>query len=74
MKEINNNGIRVLADMIKAKRPLPVGRIAQRTGLSWKTTDNYIKTLEKRGLIECTHGKRRNYCKVKSNVLKELKK
>lgn len=66
------NTLIVLADLVKAKRPLPVRRIAERTSLSWKTTNQHIKTLEKRGLVKCTNGKRRNYCQVTQRVKDNL--
>ncbi len=48
---INSTDSRIFANLHKAKRPLPVQRLAKRTDLSWKTTNDHIKKLEKMGIL-----------------------
>lgn len=67
-KNLTNNAIRILADLCRAKRPLPVKRIAERTNVSWKTANDNIKILEKRKLVKCKKSKRRNYCEPTKEV------
>ncbi len=71
-EKLKRNSILILANMIKAKRPLPVRKIAERNNISWKTANDNIKILEKRGLVKCEKSKRRNYCQVSKRLLEEL--
>ena len=73
-KELPRRGIKILANLCKAKRPLSIKSISERTEMSWKTVDDHIKTLEKRKLIKCERSKRRTYCTVNKEVLKNCKK
>jgi Mn-dependent DtxR family transcriptional regulator len=72
-KPLRKSGIKVLANLCKAKRPLSVKRISERTDLSWKTVNDNIKLLEKRKLIKCERSARRTYCKVRPEVTKICK-
>jgi DNA-binding transcriptional regulator GbsR (MarR family) len=65
---LSKTSIDILADIVKAKRPLSVSKIAERTGFSWKTTNEHIKKLKTRRLIECNKTKRRNYCKATQQI------
>ena len=55
------------------KRPLSIKRIAERNNVTWKTANANISRLEKKGFVKCSHGLRRNYCKVTSKVRKLVK-
>ncbi|MEK6927098.1 MAG: hypothetical protein AABX11_01565 [Nanoarchaeota archaeon] len=63
-KRLPNNALRILADLTKARRPMSIKQIADRNNVYWKTANENIKKLETRKLILCSHGTRRNYCKI----------
>ena len=73
-KQLSKKGIKILADLCKAKRALPIRRISERTGVSWKTTNDNIKQMEKRGIVKCVRSKRRTYCKVNPKVIDKCKR
>jgi len=70
---MSRNSLYILADLFRAKRPLSVKRVAERNNISWKTADNNVKKLEKRGLVKCKRSKRRTYCEIAKEVRKVIK-
>ncbi len=67
-KPLTRNSKLILADMIRARRPLSVRSIANRNNVAWKTASNNIKALKTRGLVNCKVSKRRTYCEPTKNI------
>ena len=72
-KPLTRNSKLILADMIRARRPLSVRSIASRNNVAWKTASNNIKALKTRGLVSCKVSKRRTYCMPSNNVKKSFR-
>ncbi len=73
-KRINKNDSTIFANLFKARRPLPIKRIATRTGLSWPTTRDHVKKLQEFGILDIQKSKRRNNVSINQNYLNDLKR
>ena len=49
---ITSTDSRIFASLHRAKRPLPIQRLAKRTDLSWKTTNDHVKKLERMRILK----------------------
>ncbi len=72
-KNLPKNAIRIMADLYRANRKLPINQIAKRTNVSWKTAKDNIQRLEKRGLVDCNRTIKRIYCKLSEEAKKICK-
>ena len=70
---LSNGAIHVLADLWKAKRPLSVSQIAERNNIVWKTANDHVESLKKRGLIKTKKSVRRTYCEIKKEFMRDIK-
>lgn len=70
---LSNGAIHILADLWKAKRPLSVSQIAERNNIVWKTANEHVKSLKKRGLIKTKKSVRRTYCEIKKEFMQSIK-
>lgn len=74
MKPLTKSGLKIIANLHRAKRPLSIKRISERTNLSWKTCNDNIKKLEQRKILSCERTKRRTYCKITKEAKMELER
>ncbi len=49
---INNIDSKIFANVLKARRPLSLGKISKRTDFSWKTVKDHVIKLEKLGVLK----------------------
>ena len=70
---LTRNSKIILADLFKAKRPLSIKKIAERNSIAWKTANENIIRLEKRGAIKCRRTIRKTSCDLTEQLRKELK-
>lgn len=70
--EITEFDSRLFGNLIKANRPLPVKRLAQRLHSSWKTTNNHVTKLEKANVLITNRSIRRTNVSVDPDILRDL--
>lgn len=71
-KQLTRNSKIILADIFRAKRPLSIKQIASRNNIAWKTANENIRRLEKRGAIKCRRTIRKTSCDLTKELRKEL--
>lgn len=69
---LTRNSKIIVADLIRARRPLAIRRIAERNSIAWKTAKDNIKRLERRGIVKCRRSIRRTYCELTRQAKKDL--
>lgn len=69
---LTRNSKIILADLLRARRPLSIKKIAERNNIAWKTANENIRKLEKRGAIKCNRTIRKTSCDLTKNLRKEL--
>lgn len=71
---ITSKDSQIFADLNKARRPLPIGKIAQRIDSSWKTVDKHVKKLEKLGVVNINKSVRRTNVSLNPKFVSLLRK
>lgn len=64
----------IFASLAKAKRPLPVKRIAKRVDISWPTAKQHVKKLEKMGVVKTNKTIRRTNVSITDDLKREIKR
>lgn len=64
---------RIFADLHKAKRPLPVQRLAKRLDVSWKTANEHVKKLKRLGVLNTKKSIRKTSVSINPSLLRLLK-
>lgn len=70
--ELTRNSKIILADLVRAKRPLSIRQIAQRNNVAWKTAKDNVDKLKRRGAVNCKITKRKTYCEVNPQLRKRF--
>ena len=65
---------KIFASILKARRPLPVKKIANRVNVSWPTANRHVEKLKKLGVLKTKKSIRRTNVEVSDNFLKEWEK
>lgn len=63
----------IFATLFLAKRPLPLKKIAVKSGISWQTTKKHVNKLEKFGVVDVKKTVRRTNVNLKPSFLNLLK-
>lgn len=71
---ITSKDSQIFADLRKARRPLPVGKLAKRIDASWKTVDKHVKKLEELGVVNTKKSIRRTNVSLNPKFIALLKK
>lgn len=71
---ITSTDSRIFANLHKAKRSLPVQRLAKRTYLSWKTTNEHVKKMQKMGILRTKKTIRKTNVFIDPNLARLLRK
>lgn len=73
IKRIDKIDKLIFANLAKARRPLSIMQIVQRTGLSWITVKNHIEKMHKYGTLDIKKTTRRTYISINPYYLKKLR-
>ncbi len=65
---------RLFGSLARARRPLPIGKLAKRTDMSWSTAKKHIQKLEELKVVEIEKTIRRTNVSLSGSFLKKLKK
>ncbi|KKK87412.1 hypothetical protein LCGC14_2753490 [marine sediment metagenome] len=49
---INNIDSKIFASIVKARRPLSLGKLSKRTDISWLTIKNHVQKMEGLGVLK----------------------
>lgn len=71
---INNVDSNIFSSLFRAKRPLPVRKIAQRTNIAWPTAKQHVMKLHKLGILDIVKSARRTNVKITREMLEELRR
>ena len=55
----------ILFVLDRAKRPLSQRQVSEKSGMAWRTTNNYMIKLEKAGYVKCKDKRNRLMCEIK---------
>ena len=64
----------IFVSLYKAKRQLPIKRIAERLNVSWPTIDSHVKKLEQLGVVITHKTVRRTNVELNQEFLKQWSK
>lgn len=73
IKRISNIDSRIFASLVRARRPLPVKQIAQRTNVTWPTAKSHVEKLRKMNVLKIEKTIRKNRVTIDPRFKKQLK-
>lgn len=72
--KIDNFDARLFGSLFKARRPLPIKKLARRTDMSWQTANKHLKKLKRLNIVNIKKSKRRTNITINPIFLTKVKK
>lgn len=72
--KIDKYDAQLFGSLYKAKRPLPIKRLAKRTDMSWQTANTHLKKLKRLNIVNIQKTKRRTNITINPIFLTRVKK
>lgn len=73
LKRVDKIDKLIFATLARANRPLSISQIADRTGLTWNTTNIHVLKMERWKTLVVKRSIRRSYVSISQTYLKKLR-
>ena len=64
----------LFGSLFRAKRPLPIKKLARRTDMSWQTANKHLKKLNELNIVEINKTVRRSNVSLNEKFMESLRK